>query len=168
MKSKRIAGCMVLGVILIFGACNHSREGESARPRALGKPAQETAGGELRGSRSATVRSIQLKALESFPVKIGATLSGVLPDGCTRIEEIETVREGNIFHIRLHTERPAEALCTMALVPFEETVVIDTAGLPPGGYTVEAGDLAATFRLGSPEGGSSDLAPKPDSLQKPR
>ena len=166
VKRKWIAGWMLLAGILAFGACKHAPAGESTGN--LQRPDKEAAGEEVHRSRSATVRSLQLQVLESFPVKIGVTLSGVLPDGCTRIEEIETIREGNAFHLRLYTERPADAMCTMALVPFEQTVTMDTAGLPPGGYTVHAGELTATFRLGSSGGRSSDLAPEDRVTEHPR
>ncbi len=166
MNRKRLAGWMLLVGILAFGACKHAPAGESTRN--LQRPEKETAGEEVRRSRSATVRSLQLQVLESFPVKIGVTLSGVLPDGCTRIEEVETIREGNAFHLRLYTERPADAMCTMALVPFEQTVTIDTAGLPPGGYTVHAGELTATFRLGTSDGRAPDLAPEDRVTENPR
>lgn len=156
-----IMACAMLGSMALLEACAHSPRAESTQ--ALQRPAKTAARGEVRRSQSAQVRSLQLKALESFPVKIGVTLSGVLPDGCTRIEEIETIREGNAFHLQLYTERPGDAMCTMALVPFEKKMVLDTAGLPPGGYTVQAYDLTATFRLGSSGGKSSDLAPESDS-----
>mgnify|MGYP006300312507 CR=1 FL=1 len=148
MNRKWIVGCMMMGGILMLTACKHGPASESARN--LQRPEKEAAGEVLR-RQTAAVRSIQLAALESDPVKIAVTLSGVLPDGCTRIEAVETVREGNAFQIRLYTERPADAMCTMALVPFEQRVAIDTAGLPPGGYTVRAGDLTTAFRVAVPD-----------------
>ncbi len=149
MNRKWIAGCILLCAMLMTGACNHTPAGETVQNRE--RPDRETAGNDIRRRQTATVRSIQLAALESDPANIGVTLSGMLPDGCTRIEEIETVREKNAFSIRLYTERPADAVCTMALVPFTKTVTLDTAGLPPGGYTVHAGDLTAAFRLAVPD-----------------
>jgi inhibitor of cysteine peptidase len=72
---------------------------------------------------------------------------GNLPDGCTYLDEFEVEREGDTFEIAVWTVRDPEAMCTMALVPFEETVSLDVAGLEAGEYTVVVQDQTASFRL---------------------
>lgn len=114
-------------------------------------PASDTGAGEEpatpSGSSTAVVENIDIQILESFPVQVRAVISGYLPDGCTTITGIEAVNEGNTFHIYITTERPPDAMCTMALVPFEETVPLQTAELPGGTYTVVANDLSVNFEL---------------------
>jgi hypothetical protein len=102
----------------------------------------------------AVVEQLDVRTLESFPVQIHAAITGYLPDGCTTISAIEAVNEGSTFRIYITTERPADAICTMEIVNFEEVVPLDVTGLPAGSYQVAVNDLSAAFDL--PEGAPSD------------
>jgi inhibitor of cysteine peptidase len=97
--------------------------------------------------REARVTSVSVQILESFPVQARAVVQGELPDGCTAIDSIEQSREGNEFRVHILTSRPADAFCTLALVPFEETIPLEVRGLGAGEYRVVANGVAATFRL---------------------
>jgi len=97
--------------------------------------------------REARVTAVSVQILESFPVQARAVVQGELPDGCTTIDSIEQSREGNEFRVRMLTTRPADAFCTLALVPFEETIPLEVRGLSAGEYRVVANGVAATFRL---------------------
>jgi inhibitor of cysteine peptidase len=97
----------------------------------------------------ASVESIQIMTLESFPVQIHVIATGYLPDGCTSIDE-KTVSfddEENSFTVHITTIRPADAMCTEALVPFEENIVLDVYGLDKGSYTVNANGITDEFEL---------------------
>jgi inhibitor of cysteine peptidase len=64
------------------------------------------------------------------------------------LDEITVEREGQDFILTVHTRRPAgDIACTMALVPFEETVSLDVEGLEAGTYTIIAQEQEATFTL---------------------
>jgi hypothetical protein len=79
-----------------------------------------------------------------------ALMRGELPDGCTYIDGIEVERFDDgvpNFVVTMQTARPKDVMCTQAMVPFEYSVDLDTAGLPPGEYTVEAGGRSAVFTL---------------------
>jgi inhibitor of cysteine peptidase len=95
----------------------------------------------------AYVHSVELLVLESFPVQIHALVKGDLADGCTTLGEIEQVRKGNVFEVTIHTVRPADLMCTMALVPFEITIPLDVKDLAAGEYTVEVNEVSETFKL---------------------
>ena len=95
----------------------------------------------------ARVSEVSLQILESFPVQIRAVVRGEYPDGCTGMDSIESSREGNEFRLHLITARPAGSICTLALVPFEEVIPLDVAGLRAGEYRVVANGVAATFTL---------------------
>ncbi|HLF87505.1 MAG TPA: NBR1-Ig-like domain-containing protein [Anaerolineales bacterium] len=84
----------------------------------------------------AIVDSIELLIAESFPVQVFATVRGSLPDGCTTLDQIIPTREGKTFTVSITTIRPADQVCTEALVPFEENFPLDVNGLPAGTYTV--------------------------------
>ena len=99
------------------------------------------------GSR-AVVESMTLNVMESFPVQVSVTLTGYLPDGCTKMDEIITEREEDIFTVRIITRHPSgNVSCTMAIVPFNETVALEVEGLPAGEYTVHCSEISDTFTL---------------------
>jgi inhibitor of cysteine peptidase len=91
------------------------------------------------------VETIEIVFLESFPLQVHAVLKGNLPDGCTIIKETETDSNGNSFFISINTQRPVDAVCTQALVPFEEFVPLDVYGLPAGIYQVISQEANAEF-----------------------
>ncbi|MFU8827581.1 MAG: hypothetical protein ACNA70_08850 [Brevefilum sp.] len=97
---------------------------------------------------AAVVESLSVLVMESYPVQVSVNLSGYLPDGCTTIREVRADRDGNTFTVTIHTQRPSgDVACTMALVPFDETLSLDVAGLGAGEYTVRHGALSQTFTL---------------------
>lgn len=95
----------------------------------------------------ATVESLDILILESFPVQVHLQVSGYLGDGCTELGAIDTVRAGDTFNVTIHTERPADAICTQQLVAFEETIPLDVQGLEAGTYTVNVNGVTDTFTL---------------------
>jgi hypothetical protein len=96
---------------------------------------------------AAVVENIDVRIMESFPVQVQAVLTGYLPDGCTTITGSEVVTEGPAFRVRMTTDRPADAVCTMAVTPFEQVVSLDVADLPAGVYQVVVNDLARNFEI---------------------
>ncbi|MFA7408422.1 MAG: hypothetical protein WCY93_11460 [Anaerolineaceae bacterium] len=96
----------------------------------------------------AVVETLSVMIMESYPVQVNVNLSGYLPDGCTTIKEVRSSRDGNTFTIGIVTRRPGgDVSCTMAIVPFEETVSLEVDGLPAGEYSVRVGELSAMFTL---------------------
>ena len=126
---------------LILGACG----GEDPTPTAL--PLIEDVSPSEPVIGQATVESIQLLILESFPVQVNARVRGVLPDGCTTLDQITTQHAGNAFTITLTTFRPAGAVCTEAEVPFDEAIGLDVFGLDAGTYEVTANGVSGSFTL---------------------
>lgn len=100
-------------------------------------------------SGTAVVENVEIMILESFPVQIHAVAKGYLPDGCTEIDEnsIEKKRDGNKFTIEINTIRPADMLCTEAIVPFEQVIALDVYGLEKGNYVVNVNGIEAGFEL---------------------
>lgn len=87
---------------------------------------------------SAYVDGIFINIMESFPLQVSITIQGNLPDGCTIIRETAVERQNeSTFLIAVITQRPKDAMCTEALVPFEEHVPLDVYGLSAGTYTVK-------------------------------
>ena len=92
------------------------------------------------------VESIEVLILESFPPQIHVVVRGSLPDGCTELGEIVQERSGNAITVTVQTTRDPQALCTQALVPVEETVVL-AGDFPPGEYTVSVNGVTESFRV---------------------
>jgi hypothetical protein len=95
----------------------------------------------------AAVDSVDVQMMESFPVQVNARAQGNLPDGCTLIEQSRVEQQENTFVVTISTIRPADMLCTQAVVPFEEIVSLDVEGLPAGTYTVDVNGVTTTFTL---------------------
>lgn len=95
----------------------------------------------------AAVDEIDIRLVESFPVQVNVAARGNLPDGCTEIDEAQVRREGNLFRVTLTTRRPADQMCTEALVPYEYVFPLDVEGLRAGEYTVDVNGVVGTFTL---------------------
>ena len=96
---------------------------------------------------TAVVEEIEILILESFPVQIHVIAKGYLPDGCTEIGDITKVMDGNTFTVTVETIRPADAMCTEAIVPYEEVIALDVYGLKAGTYTVVVNSVTDSFEL---------------------
>jgi inhibitor of cysteine peptidase len=95
----------------------------------------------------ADVEQVQLLIMESFPIQVAASARGNLPDGCTQIDRVRSGldAEDNKFSVEITTVRDSGAVCTQALVPFEERISLDVQGLPAGTYTVDVNGVRDTF-----------------------
>ncbi len=99
-------------------------------------------------STEAVLEEMAVNVMESFPVQVSVTLKGYVPDGCTKIHEITSERDEQTFDIKIITKRPGgDVMCTMAIVPFEETIALDVNGLQAGEYVVRCGNLSENFTL---------------------
>jgi hypothetical protein len=143
MRNMKKFSLLAVGVALLLGltviACGPTPEPTST-------PVEGPSGEEIiRGT--ATVESIDIQILESFPVQVRVVARGFLADGCTTVGEINQELVDNTFMVTIGTERPADAVCTQALVPFEETIDLEVRGLPAGTYTVDVNGVTSTFSL---------------------
>ena len=173
MKKRSFLQILVLLLIaaVLVTACG-------GQPTETPPPAGETpSGGTVRGE--AVVDAIDILILESFPVQVQGLPRGFLPAGCTEIDTVSQIdgvgqdRADRTFTVTITTARPADAICTQALVPFEETFSLDVYGLPAGVYTVDVNGVSDTFELAvdnAPQsepgasGGSSEVKPPPAVL----
>ena len=98
---------------------------------------------------TAMIDNVDLLLLESFPLQMTAHITGNYPDGCTGLGTVTQERVENIITITVETTRPADMMCTQALVPFAENVSVDIHGLLAGEYSVIVNGVEATFTLDS-------------------
>ncbi len=147
IKCIKIAAVLFLTCIVALSGCvDKGQNNTDTEPVNNTTDSQGTDGKEYTYS-TATVESIQIMTLESFPVQIRVVTEGYLPDGCTEIDEITTKREGNTFNVNISTRRPKDAICTEAIVPFSETIPLDVQGLKAGNYTVNVNGITGSFEL---------------------
>jgi inhibitor of cysteine peptidase len=96
----------------------------------------------------AVVETLEVLLIETLPADATVNITGYLPDGCTKLDEITVERQEDEFILSLITRTPAgDVVCTQALVPFEESVDLDILGLEAGTYTVIAQDQETSFTL---------------------
>lgn len=95
----------------------------------------------------AMVDTVEIRILESLPVQVQVVAMGNLPDGCTEIGEAIVEQIEDAFTVTLTTRRPADAMCTQAIVPFEEIIPLSVDDLPAGEYTVTVNDVTESFTL---------------------
>jgi len=98
-------------------------------------------------SSTAMIEHIDIMLLESQPMQVRVVVHGYLPDSCTRLDRPVSKTVQNTFYITLPTVRPGGPVCAQMLVPFKEIVALETAGLPPGKYTVNINGITETFTL---------------------
>lgn len=100
--------------------------------------------------REALLDSMDLQVLESFPVQVNVSVRGNFRDGCSEFGPVqqETDVEARTLTVEVLTTRPADAVCTQALVPFEETFPLDMEGLPAGTYDVLVNGIPGELVLG--------------------
>jgi inhibitor of cysteine peptidase len=145
-KVKRIRILMFILAIMVIAAAACTPDSSAEPTSTPEQPESPVQSGRERGQ-TAIVDDLEIMLLESFPVQVNAVVSGNLPDGCTNLDEFEVEQEGNTFNIIIWTVREPEAVCTLALVPFEESVPLEVEGLEAGEYTVIAQSQSATFTL---------------------
>lgn len=115
---------------------------------------------------TATIDSLDILILESFPVQINVIASGNLADGCTRLGEEAVAFDSTTFTVELPTIRPGDVACTEALVPFDKVISLDVLGLPAGTYTVNVNGTSDTFTLDvdNVADGGGETAGVPDTI----
>lgn len=133
---------VVVAVSIVVSGCSgvaHGAGGNGA-PVDVGKPV---------GDGLAPVDEVNVIIMESLPGTAAAIARGHLADGCTSIVDALMMidEQAGLFKVTLGTYRDPEAMCTMALVPFEEVIELPILGLPAGTYTVEVNGVATTFEL---------------------
>lgn len=142
---------LILLLILLTGlaACGGSEpeSTETAPTDVANTPTAVSDTTETTVQQEASVDSIEILILESFPVQVNVRARGDLPDGCTIIDTVDTARTGTTFNITITTLRQTGEICTEALVPFEETISLDVLGLSAGTYAVNVNGINGSFTL---------------------
>jgi hypothetical protein len=100
---------------------------------------------------TAEIDSLEILTLEQTTDEVPVKLRGVFPNTCSRLDDINVEEDGNSFTLRVQSIQEPDGECSQEIVPFEETVVLDVAGLEAGSYNVKANDRQVSFELGIEE-----------------
>ncbi len=92
------------------------------------------------------IQQVDAMQLESFPAQISLHVTGYQPDGCTYPVMVDQSREGNTVTVRIYRELPPDILCTMQLVPYDETIKLD-GSFEPGEYTIDVNGTIVTVTV---------------------
>lgn len=136
-----------MGVIALLGGLLSACSG--AAPTTPSPTAEPTTGPATDSVTPAPVDQVEILIMESFPVQINVIVNGNLPDGCTTLDAVEQTRTDNTYQITLMARRPADAVCTQQLTPYQEIIPLDVVDLPAGNYTVNVNGTLAGFALAS-------------------
>lgn len=86
---------------------------------------------------------------ETVDDQVRVTIIGNLSDACTTITDTEQnfSLDENTFDVILKLDRPEDVACAQVLSAFTHEVVLETADMTPGDYTVTVQDNSDTFTL---------------------
>ncbi len=94
----------------------------------------------------AVIDTIEIQVLESFPVQYKAVVSGNFANGCQSLGEPSQEIEKNKININLPIKTAGE-MCTQALVPFTESISIDSSKLKSGSYELNINGRTASLEV---------------------
>jgi hypothetical protein len=147
INRKGWALLLLLPVLLLVAGCGLLGQTEEPTPAATDTPPATSDAGDEPLTVEVGVDNVEILLLESFPVQVNVIVSGNLPNGCATLDEPRPRREGNTFVINLVATQLPDEVCTQALVPFDQVIPLDVAGLPAGTYTVSVNGTTGTFTL---------------------
>ncbi|AKB25509.1 hypothetical protein MSMTP_2040 [Methanosarcina sp. MTP4] len=131
-------------VLLSFSGCVDTNEEEDTLENENREPVEAFVYG------TAPVEEVHVEMKKTvIPPEISISVKGNLPDGCTGIDlkNITMEKENGNITIGIPTIRPADTVCTEALVPFEEKIPLDVEGFEVGNYTVSVNGIETSFEL---------------------
>lgn len=108
-------------------------------------------------AREAQVVSLEIQFTTGDPVQVNAIVRGILGEACARLGETQVSYGSNTFMITLLQISPSDRGCEQIITPFEQTIPLDTTGLPAGEYTVKANGVSVVFSL--PADGTGIVTP---------
>lgn len=94
------------------------------------------------------VDDVKIITVNSNLVKYFAVVSGLLPDGCSRIGKDVQEVDLNMIEVTLNSTRFEDGSCSFPdTTPFKKKVPLDVRGVPVGVYYVEVNGVIAPGSL---------------------
>lgn len=104
------------------------------------------------------IESITPSVLESFPAQVQIQVSGYHPDGCQYPVQVVQNRSANLINVQIFREVPADVVCTLSTVPYQQTIMLD-GSFEPGEYIIYVNGFEARVTI---EGGQQ---PAPSKIE---
>jgi hypothetical protein len=142
-----------LSLLLALSTITCSHCVSSARSRTVAHAKEATIGSDAIADdpdavvSAADVDTISVTRVAGSQQRLILRITGLLHDGATQIQKISQQRVGNVIMVRVTTMRPKNSVARVALIPFERTVELDTAGMPKGEFVVTVNTLQTTAVL---------------------
>ena len=95
----------------------------------------------------AQVESVRAEVSLTNPPEAIVVISGLLHDGATRVHEVQQQRLADGFVLTVVTARPASAVASLALIPYERTISLSLQGMPKGPCKIVANGVATTVMV---------------------
>jgi hypothetical protein len=92
------------------------------------------------------IESVEVIVLESFPMQLHLVITGFQPEGCEFPVIVEQQRAENTVNVHIYREVPADVMCPMVIIPYEETVVLD-GGFEFGTFTIQVNEFTVEIDL---------------------
>lgn len=92
------------------------------------------------------IEGVDVLVLESMPAQLELTIRGYQPDGCEVPVLIEQTQTDNTINVHIYRELPADAICTMMVVIYEETIRLE-GSFTSGSYTININGFTTTVEL---------------------
>ena len=78
--------------------------------------------------------------------RISLAIEGEHPDGCDYPVQVDQRRDGNMVHVEIYREVPADVFCPMILQPYQATIQLD-GGFAAGSYTINVNSHSQTLEI---------------------
>lgn len=92
------------------------------------------------------IESVDVIVLESFPMQLHLTVAGYQPDGCDFPVFVGQQRTENTVTVHVYREVPADVMCPMSLVPYEETIILE-GGFEGGTVNIQVNEFTVEIDL---------------------
>jgi hypothetical protein len=142
----------ILGIILLAVAATDGRQPEQG---AASNPAQAPImatptpfpGGDMTARPVPhVIERVDALILESMPPQISLDVVGYQPDGCDFPVLVTQARSGNTITVNIYREVPPGVMCTMQIMPYQQTIRLDGT-FDPGTYTISVNNQTISVTI---------------------
>lgn len=95
----------------------------------------------------AQVESVAAQVSPLDSTKASITISGLLHDGATQVQDIQQQRLADAFVITVTTVRLKSATASLAIIPFDRTISVSLTGMPKGLCKIMVNGVATTLMI---------------------
>jgi inhibitor of cysteine peptidase len=132
--------------VIINGLAYDENGAIPPRAQAAGRPDLGQGGGGNLMQVDTVIESVDVLILESFPMQLNLVVKGYQPDGCDLPVIVEQSREENVVTVHIYRELEPDVMCTMMIVPYEETIQIE-GGFEGGTVEIHVNEFTTSVDL---------------------